>query len=1819
MMKKNLLLLLMMSFLLLFQMQASPAIPQTKANNEHARKIRCLVISGTGHFESMHPKSLREIMEGFGNDIEYTTTGRDLSSLSVETLLEYDVVWVFNFNTWDQVNTTGIKISDLLASYVKKGGYLMEALHLQEMDKVANFGLLGGAYITEKLSPFEPATELAAGSSNMGKVVHPEHPVMDRVRAVNVTAPIYITDVRDNATTLAYYYETEAPLVAVYDNIVAVNISPIDLNLSTGVGSFVYGDGHRIFHNGIKWLFSNKYDITAPNGVVDLKASPAPNGAQFNITLDWTNPAYLINGDDLTNFTAIKIYRDGTLVKTLANPTKGEAMSWMDENVPAGSHTYKMVAMDGEKLGYPAEIKTFSGKDTPAPVYTITLAPKGNGAYLTWKNSQYGINKGWIDTENLTYKIVRQPGNVTVAEAHKANEFTDNTITEKKRYYYQITPKTPDGTGQTEQSGAMYLYTNGNIYMGTSRVATCGGKFYGPEGPDSNYKTNTSYVLILYPENQEAGSRIQVDFKKLDLNFKLGSADELHIFDGPDLDAKPVPGSPFSGQQVSSGLVKLQASAGNTSGALTFGFLSDNIGVGTGWEADISCVTLFNKDLAAISVKGEAIPAVGKTYTYKAIVRNEGLNSQSGFTVKFFEGTPNNVLESIVVNKTLAAGDTAQISFMWTPTTLGQTQLGISVVLDDDEKSDNDRSLPYTVNVQTATTVEAPILNDYDLSTVLVPFNFFYKTSVSQSLYLNSEVNLAQGKITAIRYYSVFGNEVANERVIIHIAETAKKDLSGGWIPVAQMKKVYEGIKTFPVGRNEITIVLDSSFDYQGGNLVIRTEHPMSKYDFTLGEAFDVRFDDKNNFRSLMYASQTTNFDEKTAPLKSFQAYPCLLFAMDVSEAASIKGTVTSKGLAVDSVLVKVVGTSYFATTNAQGQYHFPSLKAGTYTLEFSKYSYVTQSVADVEITNGNLTVKDVELYEIPRAIISGKIIDNEGSNLADARVELKGYDNYFANTLEDGTFSISRVYTEKEYDVIVTKDRFTSYKGKLTFGLNDTTLNPITLVQIAYPVLNLRAENTEGETAMNITWQDPADMKYTRITYDNGEATTAYSVRPEIAGWFGTVFTVADSGYIESIDLFGVQHVMLDSGDIGVRQLYVDIFDANRNKVARSDAFYMPAEQWINIPMNYMPYKGTFYAMVYFPAGRETEYSNSLGGDLWGPNANNQTNYYSDGLAWGVVQSMAQVDPFVFLLRANVFTNNKTIQLQPDGKKGEDNTKVRQFTDAQKREIAEKKTIERTVIEGSKITRVNAPEKANPSTKAYPAKFTVYRLPKAKIEQSSEWTLLTPNSISEKSFTDEAFSALTQGAYHYAVKSHYTSELISVPILSNIVYKDMMTTINFTGRTNTATNDIEGAQVRLTSMDTTDVRVYTDVFDAEGKLSIKNVWKGNYALNVFKVGYSAFDTLNLEFTEDSSYALQIDLKQEKRAPYNLKILPNDNEKGTYTFNWNESKDIAEGFEGHADFTINSKGKAGWAYRDYDKSMTWAINGTDFPGAGDAMAYIIFNPSQTTPPMEGTPDIFPYKGKKFLGSFAAAGGVANDDWFISPPLNYLNEFTFSFMARSFSSSDGLEKIQVGYSFTGMDKDDFIWVQGGQYLSIPAKWVEYTYTIPGSAKYVAIRNVTFNTYFLMIDEVFIGNEKAGTSAIKGYKVYLDGVEVAQTQNKEHVFTGVNNPENRKAGVKALYETGESEISEIDFITVGMEDDAFAKTLQVYPNPAKDVIFLDGLEQSATYEIYNMYGSMLKTHKTSNNVEQISISDLSSGSYVIRIISTQGTAVKRFIKK
>jgi hypothetical protein len=179
-----------------------------------------------------------------------------------------------------------------------------------------------------------------------------------------------------------------------------------------------------------------------------------------------------------------------------------------------------------------------------------------------------------------------------------------------------------------------------------------------------------------------------------------------------------------------------------------------------------------------------------------------------------------------------------------------------------------------------------------------------------------------------------------------------------------------------------------------------------------------------------------------------------------------------------------------------------------------------------------------------------------------------------------------------------------------------------------------------------------------------------------------------------------------------------------------------------------------------------------------------------------------------------------------------------------------------------------------------------------------------------------------------------------------------------------------------------------------------------------------------------------------------------------------------DGFEEHDDFALTM---APWTLIDQDASPTYGIQDVSFPNSEAMMAYIVFNPSQTTPPITGTE---PYEGDKMAASFASVN-VANSDWMITPQINLGTNSSLTFYAKSHTDQYGLERFRVAVSTAPQILPQlFTYITGATHVEAPTSWTEYHYDLSAydeQTVYLAIRCVSDDAFVFYVDNFAVHTE------------------------------------------------------------------------------------------------------------------------------------------------
>jgi len=111
------------------------------------------------------------------------------------------------------------------------------------------------------------------------------------------------------------------------------------------------------------------------------------------------------------------------------------------------------------------------------------------------------------------------------------------------------------------------------------------------------------------------------------------------------------------------------------------------------------------------------------------------------------------------------------------------------------------------------------------------PINFYYKSSLTQTIYLSNEIN-REGTIESIKFNAILNGDISGSKPItVWLANTSNSSFSSSntWVPLNEFTQVFDGNINFDSfsGTKSITIQFDNPFNYNGGNLCVMVQRPL--------------------------------------------------------------------------------------------------------------------------------------------------------------------------------------------------------------------------------------------------------------------------------------------------------------------------------------------------------------------------------------------------------------------------------------------------------------------------------------------------------------------------------------------------------------------------------------------------------------------------------------------------------------------------------------------------------------------------------------------------------------------------------------------------------------------------------------------------------------------------------------------------------------------------------------------------------------------------------------------------------------------------------
>ncbi|MCB5251566.1 MAG: choice-of-anchor J domain-containing protein [Candidatus Cloacimonadaceae bacterium] len=267
-----------------------------------------------------------------------------------------------------------------------------------------------------------------------------------------------------------------------------------------------------------------------------------------------------------------------------------------------------------------------------------------------------------------------------------------------------------------------------------------------------------------------------------------------------------------------------------------------------------------------------------------------------------------------------------------------------------------------------------------------------------------------------------------------------------------------------------------------------------------------------------------------------------------------------------------------------------------------------------------------------------------------------------------------------------------------------------------------------------------------------------------------------------------------------------------------------------------------------------------------------------------------------------------------------------------------------------------------------------------------------------------------------------------------------------------------------------------------------------------------------------------------------------------------------EGFEGYQNFSLSF---APWILLDLDLAPTYSMLDFNWPNSGSPMAYMIFNPSATAPPI---PDLNVQNGEKFAACFVATS-PPNDDWMISPMIDVSAGCHLHFWARSYKVLlFGMERFKVGVSTGGITPADFTIISGANYIQAPEDWTLYCFDLSayaGQSIRFGIQCISCDASIFCVDDISVSEtapDRYLSRNLLGYNIYRDGemiVNISDADITSYIDTDLPNGDYLYA-VTASYSGGESQAVTVN-VTVDLllEPTIFEDGFEDYPDFAVDL--------------------------------------------------------------
>lgn len=194
----------------------------------------------------------------------------------------------------------------------------------------------------------------------------------------------------------------------------------------------------------------------APGELTDFKADYDVNSVS-DIKVSFTMPSKAYDGSALTGKVKWTVMLDDVEIES-GEANAGAKVTTTLSSVAVGMHTITACARNDSGKGPQSKERKWIGVDTPLPLENVKLSFSGETATLAWDDPKGSAHNGYFDPAKVSYRVIRQPGNIVVCD-----KTTDRTITDRLEvsrltyYYYDVVTFVGETQGETTPSNKILV------------------------------------------------------------------------------------------------------------------------------------------------------------------------------------------------------------------------------------------------------------------------------------------------------------------------------------------------------------------------------------------------------------------------------------------------------------------------------------------------------------------------------------------------------------------------------------------------------------------------------------------------------------------------------------------------------------------------------------------------------------------------------------------------------------------------------------------------------------------------------------------------------------------------------------------------------------------------------------------------------------------------------------------------------------------------------------------------------------------------------------------------------------------------------------------------------------------------------------------------------------------------------------------------------------------------------------------------------------------------------------------------------------------